>query len=66
MQILRKKISDMERATYNPRIDLIPGDMEYENLRRSIKTYGMIIPVIWNKRTNRVVGDPHGIYAAGN
>ena len=56
MQIERKKISDMERATYNPRIDLIPGDMEYENLRRSIKTYGMIIPVIWNKRTNRVVG----------
>ena len=39
---------DMERATYNPRIDLIPGDMEYENLRRSIKTYGMIIPVVWN------------------
>lgn len=56
MQIERKKISDMERATYNPRIDLIPGDVEYENLRRSIKTYGMIIPVIWNKRTNRVVG----------
>lgn len=56
MQIVRKKISDMERATYNPRIDLIPGDMEYENLRRSIKTYGMIIPVVWNERTNRVVG----------
>lgn len=56
MQIERKKISDMERATYNPRIDLIPGDMEYENLRRSIKTYGMIIPVVWNERTNRVVG----------
>ena len=32
MQIERKKISDMERATYNPRIDLIPGDMEYETL----------------------------------
>lgn len=56
MQIVRKKISDMERATYNPRIDLIPGDMEYENLRRSIKSYGMIIPVVWNERTNRVVG----------
>ena len=56
MKIVRKKISDMERATYNPRIDLIPGDMEYENLRRSIKTYGMIIPVVWNERTNRVVG----------
>lgn len=56
MQIERKKISDLNRASYNPRIDLIPGDMEYENLRRSITTYGMLIPVIWNKRTGNVVG----------
>lgn len=56
MQIERKKIGDMDRAAYNPRIVLIPGDTEYENLRRSIKTYGMLIPVVWNKRTNKVVG----------
>lgn len=56
MQIERKKIRELNRATYNPRIDLIPGDSEYENLRRSINTYGMLIPVIWNKRTNNVVG----------
>lgn len=48
MQIERKRISDLNRATYNPRIDLIPGDPEYENLRRSITTYGLLIPVIWN------------------
>lgn len=56
MQIERKKIREMERATYNPRIDLIPGDKEYEDLRRSIEDYGFIIPVVWNQRTNRVVG----------
>ena len=56
MQIERKKISDLNRAAYNPRIDLIPGDSEYESLRRSISTYGLLIPVIWNKRTNNVVG----------
>lgn len=56
MQIASKKIRDMDRAAYNPRIDLIPGDTEYENLRRSITTYGMLIPVVWNERTNRVVG----------
>ena len=56
MQIERKKIRDVDRAAYNPRIELIPGDTEYENLRRSITTYGLIIPVVWNKRTNRVVG----------
>lgn len=55
MQIERKKIRDMDRAAYNPRIELIPGDTEYENLRRSITTYGLIILVVWNKRTNRVV-----------
>lgn len=56
MQIERKRISELNRAKYNPRIDLIPGDSEYENLRRSILTYGMLIPVVWNKRTNNVVG----------
>lgn len=56
MQIERKKIRELNRATYNPRIDLIPGDSEYENLRRSINTYGLLIPVIWNERTNNVVG----------
>lgn len=56
MQIERKKIRDMDRAAYNPRIELIPGDTEYENLRRSITTYGLIIPIVWNKRTNKVVG----------
>ena len=56
MQIERKKISELNRAAYNPRIDFIPGDTEYENLRRSITTYGMLIPVVWNKRTGNVVG----------
>lgn len=56
MQIEKKQIKDLDRAEYNPRIELIPGDTEYENLRRSFATYGMLIPVVWNKRTNRVVG----------
>lgn len=56
MQIEKKQIKDLDRAEYNPRRELIPGDTEYENLRRSISTYGMLIPVVWNKRTNRVVG----------
>lgn len=56
MQIERKKIRELNRAAYNPRIDLIPGDVEYDNLRRSITTYGMIIPVVWNRRTGNVVG----------
>lgn len=44
MQIEKKQIKDLDRAEYNPRIELIPGDTEYENLRHSISTYGMLIP----------------------
>lgn len=56
MKIIRKRIADMERATYNPRVELQPGDAEYETLRRSLEQFGMVEPVVWNERTNRVVG----------
>ena len=55
MLIEKKKISEMDRAKYNPRVSLKPGDMEYENLRYSLDTFGCVIPVVWNKRTNTVV-----------
>lgn len=45
----------MERAEYNPRVELMPGDDEYEKLKRNIERFGMVVPVIWNRRTNRVV-----------
>lgn len=56
MKIIRKKIADMNRAAYNPRIDLQPGDEEFEKLVHSIETYGNVEPVVWNRRTNNVVG----------
>lgn len=56
MIIERKRIDDLERAKYNPRVDLRPGDDEYEKLRRSILKNGLVLPVIWNERTNTVVG----------
>lgn len=55
MEIIKKRIADMERAEYNPRVELLPGDDEYEKLKRNIDRFGMVVPVIWNKRTNRVV-----------
>lgn len=56
MRIERKRISELNRAAYNPRVELIPGDAEYENLRRSLTTYGLLTPIIWNERTGNVVG----------
>lgn len=56
MEIIRKRIADMNRAAYNPRVELRPGDEEYEALARSIANYGVVQPVVWNSRTNNVVG----------
>lgn len=56
MKIIRKRIADMNRAAYNPRVELRPGDEEYEALARSIGMFGLVQPVVWNSRTNNVVG----------
>lgn len=37
-------------------MDLQPGDPEYEKLRSSIEQFGYIDPIIWNKRTENMVG----------
>lgn len=56
MQIEKKKVIDLVPADYNPRKDLKPGDKEYEKLKRSIDEFGYVDPLIWNKKTSRLVG----------
>lgn len=56
MEIKEVPISSLNAASYNPRKDLKPGDAEYEHIKKSIQTFGYIDPIIWNKRTGRVVG----------
>lgn len=56
MNIEKKNVKDLLPADYNPRKDLQPGDAEYEKLKRSIEQFGYVEPVIWNKRTSRIVG----------
>ena len=56
MEILKKNVDELIPADYNPRKNLKPGDAEYEKLKRSIQEYGYVEPVIWNKRTGKVVG----------
>jgi DNA modification methylase len=48
--------SKLNPAAYNPRKDLKPGDKEYEKLKRSIKEFGYVEPIVWNKRTGNIVG----------
>jgi len=43
-------------AAYNPRIDLKPGDREYDQLQRSMDEFGFVEPLVWNQRTGNLVG----------
>jgi ParB-like chromosome segregation protein Spo0J len=56
MRIEKKNIKQLLRAEYNPRIALEPGDAEYELLQGSMKTFGYVVPIIWNEKTGRIVG----------
>lgn len=55
MEFEVKRIADMNRAAYNPRIDLRPEDEEYQAIERSLKRHGLVQPIVWNRRTNTVV-----------
>ena len=56
MQIEKIPVEKLRAAEYNPRKELLPGDAEYEKLKRSITEFGYVEPVIWNKRSGNVVG----------
>lgn len=56
MRIEKLKIEQLNPAAYNPRVDLKPGDPEYERLKKSILEFGYVEPIVWNERTGNVVG----------
>ncbi len=56
MRIKTIAIQEINPAPYNPRIDLKPGNPEYETLKRSIDTFGCVEPLVWNKRSGNLVG----------
>ncbi|HDU1114175.1 TPA: DNA modification methylase [Listeria monocytogenes] len=56
MNIQEVEVNKINPAAYNPRIDLQPGDNEYEKLKKSIEEFGYIDPLVWNKRTGNLVG----------
>lgn len=56
MDVRTIPIDSIEPAAYNPRKNLQPGDPEYEKLERSIDEFGCVEPVVWNRRTGRLIG----------
>lgn len=49
-------LNELKPANYNPRVDLDEHDDEYQKLKNSIEHFGYVDPIIWNKRTNTLVG----------
>jgi ParB-like chromosome segregation protein Spo0J len=43
-------------ARYNPRRTLKPTDRAYRKLEASLRTFGLVEPLVWNERTGHVVG----------
>jgi len=56
MNLQRIPVDYLKPAKYNPRKDLKPGDPAYEKIRRSLKEYGYVDPIIWNEVTGNIVG----------
>ncbi|MEC2238598.1 site-specific DNA-methyltransferase [Bacillus velezensis] len=56
MNIKTISVEKINPAPYNPRIDLQPGDPEYDALKKSIEQFGYIDPLIWNEKTGHLVG----------
>lgn len=53
MNIKRMRIDELRPAAYNPRVI---SDEAMDGLRFSIKRWGLVEPVVWNRRTGNVVG----------
>ncbi|GIO84548.1 hypothetical protein J25TS5_14800 [Paenibacillus faecis] len=53
MEIRVLSIDQINAAAYNPRVDLQPGDPEFEKLRRNIESFDYVEPIVWNERTGK-------------
>lgn len=54
--IKRVPFTKIKTASYNPRVDLKPGDPEYKKLLKSLIKSNYVDPMIWNRRTGNLVG----------
>ena len=56
MKLRTIPLSKINRAPYNPRVALKPGDHEYEHLHKSIEEFGLVDPLVWNEKSGVLVG----------
>ena len=55
MEIKTLKLKDINPAPYNPRKDLQPDDPEYVKLKKAIDEFGLVDPLVVNKRGNVLI-----------
>lgn len=55
MEHITMNIADIIPASYNPRIKLTKKDYEYQCLDKSIDEFGLVVPLIVNKRNNTLI-----------
>jgi len=53
MKLIKKKLSDLNPAVYNPRNI---SDEAMKGLESSLEKFGYVEPIIWNEKTGNVVG----------
>ncbi|MEX1232837.1 MAG: ParB N-terminal domain-containing protein [Planctomycetaceae bacterium] len=56
MEIRRLSLTALKPAPYNPRVPLTPKSSRYKKLKRSIREFDLVQPIVWNERTGHVVG----------
>jgi len=56
MKIVKKKLSELKEAPYNPRISVRDNPEFYKKLKASIDKFDLVEPIIYNIRTGNVVG----------
>jgi DNA modification methylase len=56
LSIRKVPIGKIKPADYNPRHNLQPGDPEYEKLLKSIDEFDCVEPLVWNRRTENLIG----------
>lgn len=53
MEIIKKKLNELKPNPKNPRKSTTEQN---ENLRKSLEKFGVVEPIIWNKRSGYIVG----------
>lgn len=56
MEIKKIAVTELRGSTYNPRVTLRPGEPEFESLRKSIREFGLVDPLIINKNFTVIGG----------